>query len=88
MDAFISVRENSSALVIFLVSAMKYPAFQPAEERKARSGSQFGAIHSILARGKGRQLQGVAVVAVVWGACWCLGEPGSKERVGTESGPG
>lgn len=83
MDAFISARESSSALVIFLVAAIKYPAFQPAEERKIPSGSQFGAMHSILPGGKGRQPQGVAVVVVVGGACWCLGGPGSKGRVRT-----
>lgn len=44
--------QTASVLVIFLVTAMKYLAFQPAEERKTRSGSQFGAIHSILAGGK------------------------------------
>lgn len=44
--------QTASVLVIFLVAAMKYLAFQPAEERKTCSGSQFGAIHSILAGGK------------------------------------
>lgn len=89
MDAFISARERAaqttSVLVTFLVAAMKYLAFQPAEERKTRSGSQFGAIHSILAGGEERAAAGVAAVAVWGGACWCLGGPGSKERVGTES---
>lgn len=73
MDAFISARESSSALVIFLVAAIKYPAFQSAEERKTPSGSQFGAMHSILPGGKGKQPQGVADVAVVVGGLLVFG---------------
>lgn len=89
MDAFISARERAaqtaSVLVTFLVAAMKYLAFQPAEERKTRSGSQFGAIHSILAGGKETAAAGGCSCGGGGGACWCLGGPGSKERVGTES---
>lgn len=50
--------QTASVLVIFLVAATKYLAFQPAEERKTRSGSQFGAIHSILAGGEERAAAG------------------------------
>lgn len=79
--------QTASVLVIFLVAAMKYLAFQPAEERKTRSGSQFGAIHSILAGGEERAAAGVAAVAV-WGGGLAGVWVDQEAKRGSEQSPG